>query len=513
MFAVVPPPPPSSARPPAPAPARAAAAAAHSTSTDPTADPDARFEELDTDPVKHSLLLDLVRDPVAVLSDHDRAFDLVAAAVLAGEALLSAAVVRYVPYTEIDFSTYLQQAQAFLDGERNYALLKGDSGPANYPALHIYLYSALSWLTDRGRYLERAQWAFAGVYLVTLAVVLFGIYRRNRRIPPYVLPLLSLSKRLHSIYMLRMFNDCVVMLLVYSALALYMVPSSTSSSPRQHPHRPPQREAKKRLEQRWLLGTVLLSCALSIKMSTLLFLPALFYLVFVHLSPVALAHHLLVLASTQLALAYPFLQSSANRSAYVRQAFDFSRAFEWEFTVNWRWIGVELFEDPHWAHMLLVAHAAGLVVWALKWAHEDGGSAARLLSRAARDPARRPAAARALTSSRIATVFFCANLTGVVCARSLHPQFYAWFAHQLAWLAFGTGCVFEPMHCLVLISLVEYGFTVWPSTVNSSLGLVLSLVILLFGVYYGNGGTVIDDDEEVVVPAEWGSPLEDKKRQ
>lgn len=32
--------------------------------------------------------------------------------------------------TEIDFSTYLQQAQAFLDGERDYAMLKGESGPA-----------------------------------------------------------------------------------------------------------------------------------------------------------------------------------------------------------------------------------------------------------------------------------------------------------------------------------------------------------------------------------------------
>lgn len=58
---------------------------------------------------------------------------------------------------------------------------------------------------------------------------------------------------------------------------------------------------------------------------------------------------------------------------------------------------------------------------------------------------------------------------------------------------------------LVLISLVEYGFSVWPSTVNSSLGLVLSLVILLFGVYYGTpAGDTLPEQDEVVVPAEWG---------
>ncbi|POY72077.1 hypothetical protein BMF94_4884 [Rhodotorula taiwanensis] len=486
-------------------------------------DRSSRFTDLDsaapavaTVQKSDSLAQFLWNNPTAVLTDHDRCFDLVAAAVLAGETVLCAAVVRYIPYTEIDFSTYLQQAQAFLDGERDYAMLKGESGPANYPALHIYLYSALSWLTDRGKHLERAQWAFAGVYLATLAVVLFGVYRRNRRIPPYVLPLLSISKRLHSIYMLRMFNDCVVMLLVYAALLLYMIPAPSISSS------DPQagRVAKRRVEQRWLLGTALLSCALSIKMSTLLFLPALFYLVFVHFSPLALLQHVLVLLTTQVLLAAPFLSTAEYRSRYLAQAFDFGRAFEWEFTVNWRWLGEEAFVNPSWPQFLLGAHAVGLLVWGSKWAEEDGGME-RLLRRAVAKPTARPAMGKALASSRIATMFFCANLTGVVCARSLHPQFYAWFAHSLVWMCWGTSCAFEPMHCLVIISLVEYGFSVWPSTVNSSLGLVLSLVILLFGVYYGDSirsnGTApptpaADRPEDIVVPPERSRRSDEKKR-
>lgn len=54
--------------------------------------------------------------------------------------------------------------------------------PRSYPALHIYLYSAISRLTAGGKHLERAQWLFAGVYVLTMAIVIFGIYRRKPKV-------------------------------------------------------------------------------------------------------------------------------------------------------------------------------------------------------------------------------------------------------------------------------------------------------------------------------------------
>ncbi|BGP35928.1 dolichyl-P-Man:Man(5)GlcNAc(2)-PP-dolichol alpha-1,3-mannosyltransferase [Rhodotorula toruloides] len=497
MYGIPPPPPlPKDASQSKPSPSSSqptSSSSSRPTEIDPSSPRNAAKGTSNGETGEQSLVSYLLEYPAALFTDHERCFDLVATAVLLWESVLSVGVVKYIKYTEIDFSTYMQQAQAFLDGERDYSMMKGDSGPAYYPALHIYLYSAISRLTAGGKHLERAQWLFAGVYVLTMAIVIFGIYRRNAKIPPYALPLLTISKRLHSIYMLRMFNDALVMLFVYSAIALYMVPAKTAS-PRE----------RRNLERRWLFGTVLMSCALSIKMSTLLFLPALCYMLFTHFSPLTLVQHILVLLLAQTLIALPFtLPSRAHCTTYVSQAFDFSRTFEWEYTMNWRWLGEEAFENPVWGKMLLLAHAAGLALWAWKWAEEDGG-VEKVLKRAFSRPTKKPALT-ALAPSRIATLFFVSNLTGVVCARSLHPQFYAWFAHQGVWMVFGTGWAIEPMHGLVVLSLIEYGFSVWPSTVNSSLGLVLSLLVTLVSVYYvdSNPNTRQGNEEEVVVPVEW----------
>jgi alpha-1,3-mannosyltransferase len=69
----------------------------------------------------------------------------------------------------------MEQVAQFVKGERDYTKIEGGTGPLVYPAAHVYTYTGLYYLTDGGRDIFLAQQLFAGVYLVTLAVVM-GCY-------------------------------------------------------------------------------------------------------------------------------------------------------------------------------------------------------------------------------------------------------------------------------------------------------------------------------------------------
>lgn len=74
--------------------------------------------------------------------------------------------------TEIDWVAYMQQVAQYIAGERDYTLIKGDTGPLVYPAAHVYIYRGLHAITDGGRNVTLAQICFAVLYLFNLGVVM-----------------------------------------------------------------------------------------------------------------------------------------------------------------------------------------------------------------------------------------------------------------------------------------------------------------------------------------------------
>ncbi|KAJ1832211.1 dolichyl-P-Man:Man(5)GlcNAc(2)-PP-dolichol alpha-1,3-mannosyltransferase [Coemansia sp. RSA 2706] len=370
----------------------------------------------------------------------------IAVALFIFDSLLTFMVIRRVAYTEIDWRTYMQQIAGVLRGERNYAKLSGDTGPLVYPAGFVWAYQALWTATDEGADVRRAQYLFMLMYLATLGVVL-AIYR-GARVPPVWLPLLSASRRLHSIYVLRLFNDAVAMLLAYAAIL------AMSRRPR------------------W--SGLLLSLAISIKMNVQLMLPAAAFIWWraggLRLAAVQTA----VVALSQAVVAAPFL--AAYPHEYLAGAFDYGRKFNYTWTVNWRFLGLSAFESRAWAQLLLVLHALLLAVLAaVVWPRLSGHSLWQILRQGFRRSTRRVSAAE------VAVVMFTANFVGIVCARSLHYQFYAWYAHMLPLLLFYARLP-TPLR-LALWLAIEYAWNVFPSTSFSSLLLLAAHITLLFGIF------------------------------
>ncbi|KKY27460.1 putative dolichyl-p-man:man cpp-dolichyl mannosyltransferase [Phaeomoniella chlamydospora] len=269
------------------------------------------------------------------ISTNPRHTKWLAALALVGEAVLCALIVLYVPSTpdtEIDWKTYMQHVQLFIKGERNYKNISGDTGPLVYPALHVYIYSMLYYLTDDGTSIFKAQILFTCLYLVTLALVL-SCYRKAGA-PPYLLIPLVLSKRLHSIFLLRLFND---------GWAAFFFWLSIWSLQR----------------KKWLLGALAWAAGVGVKMTVLLALPAIGAIV---LQGAGQQDSLIIaalVAQLQLGIGLTFMMNG-NATSYFSRAFELNRQFLYKWTVNWKMMSEEFFLSKGFAIFLLAYHVVVL---------------------------------------------------------------------------------------------------------------------------------------------------------
>lgn len=354
-------------------------------------------------------------------------------------------------------------------------------------------------------------------------MVLFQVlrlYSKSRRIPPYLVVLsVFTSYRIHSIYSLRLFNDPIAVLLLYAALNLF-------------------------LDRRWTLGSILFSLGVGVKMNILLYAPAILLLYITSLGFVKTICQLSVCAVTQLIIGAPFLLTYPI--AYLKGSFDFGRVFEHKWTVNYRFLSRELFEDATFHKALLVVHLLILISIAKPCflffknyarlrtlqAHFQPQIAAenRAVEELAKQKGKRakakaeeetepmseeqkqflksfekglegkfgsaspqlkPKEAEDEDPKKVDIHFdqcvqlvllpiFLTNFVGVVCARSLHYQFYVWYFHSLPYLSWFTD--FHTSFKILILFLIEFCWNQYPSTDFSSFLLHACHLILLAGV-------------------------------
>ncbi|XP_054160448.1 lethal(2)neighbour of Tid protein-like [Oppia nitens] len=369
---------------------------------------------------------------------------------LVGEFVLNIYIINRVKYTEIDWSTYVQQVECFVqNGTVNYEQIGGNTGPIVYPAGHLYSYSALYYLTNRGTDIRRCQYIFAAIYLLTLASV-FRIYRRmDQMLPPYVfIVMCCTSYRIHSIYVLRLFNDTIAMLLLYIAINFF-------------------------IDRKWTVGSIFYSLGVSVKMNILLFAPALLLLYIENNSLKNVAKNLGICAIIQLIIGLPFLAS--HPKAYLIRSFNLGRIFMHKWTVNWRFLPNHLFISPYFHLILLTLHLMTIVLF---FKSRYIQCFKRIINV---KKLTKTTAANVLTNNHILWTLFIANFIGIAYSRSLHYQFYVWYFHSLPFLLWSTP--YSPKTKLCLLGLIEFSWNSYPSTSLSSGILHMVHLILLFGLW------------------------------
>lgn len=389
-----------------------------------------------------------------------------------------------VPYTEIDFKTYIQQIHLINDGVIDYNFIWGDSGPIVYPAGFVQIYQFINYLTDDGTDIASAQSIFGYVFTLTSFLVVLT-YTMSPNMKPWPLMLILLSKRLYSIYVLRLFNDVfttismvAVTLLLQSASYFYTSSSLIS----------------------FLLTIVaadLYSIAISIKMNALLYLPAFIIIAYflVGENLLKLGVVLAVIPFIQVMMGWKFLlplfdteEAKEIRWNYINNAFNFKRKFLYEWTVNWRFVGEEMFTSDKFATTLLVGHVSVLLLFIFS-RFLSKRITGKLLSSLIKDAFKLSSTISSknlLIDYRqgpklIMLILSTTNVIGVLFSRSLHYQFLSWYCWQLPFLIYLGNLNILLGVCVWFLH--EYCWNVFPSTTFSSATLVSILCFILFRVW------------------------------
>jgi alpha-1,3-mannosyltransferase len=422
---------------------------------------------------------------------------------LIAEVTLTTLIVIRVPYTEIDWVAYMQEVTLYQEGERDYIRIRGDTGPLVYPAGFLYLYSWLKSLTVRGvganshaldgstssESIRRIQWVFSLLYLLNSLVVLSlynSVLRRKRKNHDLnhnhqpsntstivvwswriAMGITCISKRLHSIFILRLFNDAPAMLLLHLSIFLFACCDA------------------------WSLGCVVFSLAVSIKMNILLFAPGLLLLLLQkNQSIYGTIKHLAICAMVQLILGWPFI--STYPVSYIKKAFEFDRVFFYKWTVNWKLLPEEIFVSKTWATLLLVSHLGTLMLLAAKWCKASDNQRGKAKGRKWLCWSKSNGVNLQMNPEYIIYTMVVSNYVGIAFARTLHYQFYCWYYLSLPmihWMSIGptTEIMRASLHVAtsaISIFCIEAAFNAYPATFLSSMILQLSHAFLLVKIFW-----------------------------
>jgi len=281
--------------------------------------------------------------------------------------------------------------------------------------------------------------------------------------------MLILSKRLHSIFLLRCFNDSFAILFLFLAIYAYQ-------------------------KRQYTVGSLLYSWGLGIKMSLILSLPAFGVILFLTRGIAGGLRQASLMMQLQVLIGLPFLQQ--DWKGYLSRSFELSRQFFFKWTVNWRFMGEERFLSREFSIALLIGHVGVLALFATKWLRPSGLSMSEIAKTLmkGKEPLGniQTIVGSRITPTFVMTTVLSANTIGMLFARSLHYQFFAYLAWSTPFLLWKSGI--HPILQYAVWCAQEWAWNVYPSTDLSSKVVVVVLAWQVVCVWHARQGVVMEEN-------------------
>lgn len=172
----------------------------------------------------------------------------------------------------------------------------------------------------------------------------------------------------------------------------------------------------------------------------------------------------------------------------MSRAFDFGRQFLFKWTVNWRFLGEDVFLARTFAYSLLLGHFCILLFFVqTRWVRP---SSSGIIDFVRRNTSTVTVRLKGQVSERVTPLFVMDTMLGSVaigllCARSLHYQFYAYIAWATPYLLWRSGL--GPIWVYANWAMQEIAWLTYPSTNLSSCVVVFQLFLSIASLWWGSG--------------------------
>ena len=273
---------------------------------------------------------------------------------------IKAIILSLIP-GDIDFNAYMEQAGYMDAGERDYSKISSKMGVMCYPAIHAYIHLFIYYITCKGTILKIAQLFstiihFINIYsIVKISDIWFKESTKRRWVIVWLIAEV-IGTHLSSQYV---FNDVYWVTFAHLSILWFLIANKNSQLPKDI-------YSYRSVIIYQLSGVFLMSLSISIKMNSMLYIPALYLIVTLNQGILTGTFYLLLIVALSLLYGLPFLLTYPK--SYFSVAYNFKKGFDLVVSQNYYFLSNEIFTSELFGKVLLILHLI-LLIWGLfiKW--------------------------------------------------------------------------------------------------------------------------------------------------